>query len=490
MPNTGIKRGSVLIIEDEEHFRTYLENIVKKDYHCFSAGSWSEARSLLFENSIDIVLIDLRLPGVSGKRIAWNLLTAFPYELILFIITGFEHEWDRTDALEHGIASYFIKGKFNPDDLLRHMNEATARKVEKRYTELSSSMLLKLYKFTNKLISLDSLNDVLDAVIEMLQSVTGCLRISIMLLSADSKYLYIKRAIGLDKEIVRSTKLKVGENVAGKAFSERQVITSDLTRINRSLFSYSEKDPFMSIPLLEVPHRKGKKPIGVINLTNKSWGEGFSENEKRLLTYIANSASIAIKSELRNEALEKNAIDTLILLINVIEARDKYTRGHSIRVGEYAAEIARRFGFNDYEVKEILYAGQLHDIGKIEIPDSILLKKAKLTENEYKVIKRHPITSKRIVDHLSYFHSIKGLFLHHHERYDGNGYPDGIGDDNIEIGARILAVADAYDAMTSDRPYRNAMTHQQACEILRQERGKQFDPRCVDVFLEYINSSL
>jgi HD-GYP domain-containing protein (c-di-GMP phosphodiesterase class II) len=189
---------------------------------------------------------------------------------------------------------------------------------------------------------------------------------------------------------------------------------------------------------------------------------------------------------LRKEALEKTAIDTLILLTNVIEARDHYTRGHSIRVGEFAAEIARRLGFSDIEVKEIQYAGHLHDIGKIEIPDSILLKKGRLTEREYEIIKKHPITSKRIVDHISYFHSIKGLFLHHHERYDGLGYPDGIGEDKIEIGARILAVADAYDAMTSDRPYRKAMTRKKACNILRLERGRQFDPRCVDVFLEYI----
>jgi response regulator RpfG family c-di-GMP phosphodiesterase len=485
---TCMKLGTVLIIEDELHFRTYLQSIVKREFHYLTASSWSEAKSLLYENSIDIVLIDLRLPDLSGRNIAHNLLTNFPYELILFVITGYEDEWDREKALREGVTCYFIKGSFSPDELLVRMREATLQRERKRTTELGSRTLLKLYEFTNTLTSLDTLDRVMEAVIRMIQSVTGCMRISIMLLSEDGQYLFIKKAIGLEEEVVKTTRIKVGENVSGRAFSGRKIISSDGHGIDRRFFSYKEKGPFMSIPLQEVPYRKGKMPIGVINLTNRATDEGFLENEKKLLTYIANSASIAIKSELRKEALEKSAIDTLILLINVVEARDRYTRGHSIRVGEYAAEISRRLGFNEESVKEILYAGQLHDIGKIEVPDSILLKKGKLSHKEFEIMKRHPITSVRIVDHITYFQPITGSFLHHHERYDGKGYPDGIGDDEIEIGARILAVADAFDAMTSDRPYRGAMTRDQAKRILQSERGHQFDPQCVDVFLEYLRS--
>ena len=300
----------------------------------------------------------------------------------------------------------------------------------------------------------------------MIKRITGCLRISVMLLSEDGSYLYIKKAIGLNEDIIKSTKIKIGEKIAGRAFSGGEIISSDYRGIRNEFVSYKEKGPFMSIPLIEVPLRENAQPIGVINLTNKTQGDGFSEDEKKLLKYIANTASIAFKNALRKEALEKNEIDTLILLINVVEARDKYTQGHSIRVGKYACEIAERFGFNDEEIKKIKYAGQLHDIGKIEVPDSILLKNGKLTEAEFDIMKRHPITSKRLVDHISYFRPIKGLFLHHHELYNGRGYPDGIGGNEIELGARILAVADAYDAMTSNRPYRNAMPKEKAFCIL------------------------
>jgi HD-GYP domain-containing protein (c-di-GMP phosphodiesterase class II) len=146
-------------------------------------------------------------------------------------------------------------------------------------------------------------------------------------------------------------------------------------------------------------------------------------------------------------------------------------------------------GFSEDALAEVRYGAQLHDIGKIEIPDSVLLKKGSLTPREYGIMKRHPITSKHIVDHIAFFNNIKGLFLHHHERFDGRGYPDGIKGRDIEIGARIIAVADAYDAMTSDRPYRKAMSQNEAISVLQRERRYQFDPDCVECFLDYLLAS-
>jgi len=352
--------------------------------------------------------------------------------------------------------------------------------------DLASDTMLRLYELTNEIISAESVDRVIDSVIHTIKNLTGCMRISVMLLSEDGEYLYIRKAIGMDESVIRSTKIKVGEKIAGKAFSRKKVISSDPKAFDGSYFSYREQGPFMSIPLLEVPAKPGAQPVGVINVTNKSTGGVFSEDEKKLLTLIANSASIALKNALRKEALEKGEIDTLILLINVIEARDKYTQGHSMRVGMYAAETARRLGFKEDEVTAIQYAGQLHDIGKIEVPDAILLKDGPLTREEYEVMKHHPITSKRLVNHIAYFQPITGLFLHHHEHFNGRGYPDRIGGEEIEIGARILAVADAFDAMTSVRPYRNAMPLSKAFTILEMEKGQQFDPECVDAFFDYI----
>jgi response regulator RpfG family c-di-GMP phosphodiesterase len=471
------KKGTVLIIEDEEHFRTYLESIVKRDYLYYSAGSWSSAKSFLYENDIDIVLVDLRLPGVSGKRIVETIYREFGERIQTIVITGYENDWEDQRALKCGVHSYFKKGAFRPEDLILVMDSCISFQNVVKSTSNSTysgvgansktrlEKLEKLYDFTNKLTSLDNLNDVVDTVIKTIKNITGCMRISVMLLSDDDETLYIKKAIGIREDIIKSTRIRIGEKIAGKAFHDRKIISSSSkSHLRDKYFKYQHSGPFMSVPLNEVPFKRGKKPL-------------------------ANSASIAIKNELRKKALEKASIDTLILLTNVIEARDKYTQGHSIRVSQYASEIAHRLGFSDDSISEVRYGAQLHDIGKIEIPDAVLLKKGSLTIIEYDIMKKHPITSKKIVDHIAFFDPIKGLFLHHHERFDGGGYPDGIKGRKIEIGARIIAVADAYDAMTSDRPYRKAMSKKVALNILHREKGKQFDPDFVDVFIDYLNTS-
>jgi response regulator RpfG family c-di-GMP phosphodiesterase len=493
------RRGTVLVIEDEEHFRSFLKTIVQKEYTCITAGSWSEARSLLYENTIDIALVDLNLPGLSGKQIVDTLNDEFGSKIPTVVITGYEKEWKKADALQNGVAAYFKKGDFTPSallDVLDGISGSDFTTLPARGssinddTILPSEKLRKIYDFTNKLISLDSLNNVVDAVINMIRKISGCTRISVMLLSDDGKYLYIKKAVGLKEDIISSTKIKVGENVAGKVFSNRRVITSDDYDVLTGKFlQHGKNGPFMSIPIIEIPYKTGTDPIGVINLTERIGAHSFTEGEKRFLVCLANSASIAIKNELRKKALEKSTIDTLVLLANVLEARDLYTQGHSLRVGSYSCETAKRLGFSGEELKRIQYAGQIHDIGKIAIPDSILLKEGRLTDEEYECMKKHPVQSKQIVDHIRFFSSIKGLFLHHHEHYDGKGYPDGISGEKIEIGARILAVADAYDAMTSNRPYRNAMSKQQAVSILIEEKGKQFDPECVEAFVDWCIST-
>jgi response regulator RpfG family c-di-GMP phosphodiesterase len=482
---------SVLIIEDEEHFRSYLERLVGKKHRALSAGSWSEARSLLFENRVDVVLVDLRLPEMSGREIVQNLRREFGEGICIVVITGYDQEWNESQALMSGVSCYLRKGAFLPEELLSMID--TCRREEQGAAALAGRqpMLTKLADFTNRLVSMDSLNEVLHEVISTIKDVTGCTRISVMLLSDDGNYLYIKKAIGIDQNIIKSTRIGVGEHISGKAFRDRRIISSgNLNRFCNRYFQYRDRGPFMSIPLLEVPFSSGKKPIGVINLTNKTGGRAFTSQEKSLLIHIANAASIAVENALRKEALEKASIDTLILLTNVLEARDRYTRGHAVRVSSFACEIASRLGFSDQELEEIKYGAQLHDIGKIQVPDAVLLKEGRLTDDEYAVMKQHPVTSMKLVDHIAFFHSIKGLFLHHHERYDGRGYPDGIGGEDIEIGARIIAVADAFDAMTSNRPYRNAMSRDQAIQVLRSERGLQFDPLCVEAFLEYTSGGL
>ncbi|HBM81727.1 MAG TPA: hypothetical protein DD426_13005, partial [Clostridiaceae bacterium] len=171
-----------------------------------------------------------------------------------------------------------------------------------------------------------------------------------------------------------------------------------------------------------------------------------------------------------------------------IEAKDKYTEGHSMRVFEYAEKIARNMKYSEEHIENLRIASLLHDIGKIGIPEAILNKPGRLSEDEYDIIKQHPVIGANIIKDVDALKKSQKIVRWHHERYDGKGYPDGIGGDDIPLDAYIISIADAFDAMCSDRPYRKAMTKSQAVNIIKDERGKQFHPKVADVFLDILKS--
>lgn len=184
--------------------------------------------------------------------------------------------------------------------------------------------------------------------------------------------------------------------------------------------------------------------------------------------------------------LQRGYIDMARALVASLEARDPYTAGHTERVGHFALALCRKLGVNEIEVDKIRRAAELHDIGKACVSDSVLLKPDRLSPGEFAEIKRHPAKSGEIVHHLGFLRDVVPLIEGHHERYDGGGYPKGLTGPEIPIGARILAVADAYDAMTSNRAYRDALSHEQAIEILEEGAGTQWDAMIIKAFLEML----
>jgi putative nucleotidyltransferase with HDIG domain len=171
-------------------------------------------------------------------------------------------------------------------------------------------------------------------------------------------------------------------------------------------------------------------------------------------------------------------------LVSALEAKDEYTRAHSARVTEISLKIAENMGLNERERKDLEVATILHDIGKIAVPEKILHKKEALTKKEIHIIQQHPIHGEKILKPVIELNKVAKVIRHHHERYDGNGYPDGLKSLEIPIGSRIMAVADTYDAITSERPYRKANSHNFAVKEIVNNSGKQFDPEVVEHFIE------
>jgi HD-GYP domain-containing protein (c-di-GMP phosphodiesterase class II) len=230
-------------------------------------------------------------------------------------------------------------------------------------------------------------------------------------------------------------------------------------------------------------------PIGVITVSSDLAAGVYSDEDLIMFENFAAQAAVTLENTQLSDRLQSTYLGAIGSLAAAIEARDPYTVGHSTRVTQYAVAIAVSMELSSEEVEDIRLAGLLHDLGKIGVPDSILNKPGRLTEEEYSAIKMHPVLSMRIIEPLPHLGNIIPIIYHHHERYDGLGYVDGKSGESIPLGARILAVADSFEAMTSDRPYRRALSRGEAVAEIKRNSGTQFDPGVVGHFIALLEET-
>lgn len=251
-----------------------------------------------------------------------------------------------------------------------------------------------------------------------------------------------------------------------------------------------------SIPLHDIrsamcsPMLHDGELVGIVYLDTVGIVERFDERGLELLAAISGPAAIAVENtryltelELKSRQLEKSYYDTLKVVVSSLEVRDYYTIGHGRRVALFARIIAEEMGWTEEQLKLVEMGAVIHDLGKIGIEDAILRKEEKLTDAEMEQMQFHPEIGARIVSDVDFLKPVVPFLLYHQEHYDGTGYPYRLKGEEIPVEGRLLAVADAFDAMTSDRPYRSAMDPEQAIRIITEENGRQFDPRVVQAFL-------
>lgn len=240
--------------------------------------------------------------------------------------------------------------------------------------------------------------------------------------------------------------------------------------------------------MLGVPLRIGERTIGSFEVARGDTN-GFTEEERRLIETLASQAAIAIENARLFENTQRTYFETIRSLAQALEARDAYTKGHSERVMRYSVATAEAMGIGEEERRLICHAALLHDIGKIGIADAVLNKAGVLSAEDRDVIEHHPIWGDSIIGPIRMLERVQTLVRHHHERYDGTGYPDKLAGDDIPLGARVIAVADAFDAMTSNRPYRAALSLELALVEIKRGAGTQFDPDVVVAFLDVLQAS-
>lgn len=371
---------------------------------------------------------------------------------------------------------------FTPGDLkiltILASHAASAIDIAQLYQKVTSQVdhleaLYQLGRILNSSLSLDEiLPTALTRTLELLKATTA----SVMLLDEKGEELKIRLAHGLSPDIVEATRVRLGERVSGKVAA-----TGEPILIKRK--EGQDCDSSVCVPLLA-----NQQVLGVLNIRTKIDGGDFTHQDLELAGQLANIAAAAIENASLHDELQALFLSTVSVMANSIDARDPYTKGHSERVTTYAVMIAEHLNLPVEDLEKIRYAGLLHDIGKIRIRDHILHKPGRLTESEYAEMKKHPEYGVEIMQPVKAFENILPAMLYHHERFDGQGYPHGLKGADIPLSARILCVADCFDAMTSDRPYRKGMPAKDALHELRKNKSTQFDPELVDVFLRLVEN--
>ncbi len=500
------ERYRILIVDDDQDVREILREILLRigriQVDC--VGDGETGFSLIHKRDYDLAFIDMRLPGMDGLELL-KLLKGHDSRLPVVMITGFPSVDSAIQTMKDGAADFITKPFRFPQiehviekelfQRLSSLGEALTTAVGSE-EETSAALSARLDSKIKELSILYSISDSMgtadfdvdrfyERIVDLASMITGAERTSLMILDREANELRIKAARGLNEKIVGSARVPLGYGVAGRVLKSGRpllVKNKEFSPFRTQRKAY-KTESYVSIPLTI----KGET-FGVLNVTDKVDGSQFDEGETLLLLTLVRKAALNIENSLLYETLYNNLIDTLQCLVTTLEAKDRHTQRHSERVTDLALRIARAMSCSREEIESIRFAGLLHDIGKIGIHDVVLQKSDGLTEDEFSLVKTHPIIGQNIIRPLGLLPMETAIVRNHHERWDGQGYPDGLTGEEIPLLARILAVADSFDAMTSDRPYRSAKTPEEAIDELKRFAGSQFDRGVVEAFL-HVNGS-
>lgn len=361
-----------------------------------------------------------------------------------------------------------------------------------RQAELSASTRLQSFMKLAALInsSLDPV-EVRRMAVELIPSCVDADAASLLLLDEASGELYFDVASGEQSDKLKGIRLKPGEGLAGSiARKGGAVIVDEVADDLRFAAKVDQMTGYQTRTMIVASVATKDKVWGVLEVLNKHDG-CFNDDDLEIVQALADQVAIAIENAAIHEEMRQVFLGVTMALADALEQRDSYTGGHTRRVHEYSVAIARGIELDEESLDNLSLAAIMHDIGKVGVSDLVLRKPSRLNEEEFCEMCRHPEMGSNIIAHLPALEKVVPGVLYHHEQYDGSGYPHKLKAEQIPLHARIIAVADAFDAMTSDRPYRKALSFEAAFAELRRCAGQQFDPQMVVVFESaWINGEL
>jgi putative nucleotidyltransferase with HDIG domain len=466
--DSGADSLRVLLVDDHAPVLRFLSAAFSSNgCQITAAATAEEALELIEQTSFDLVVSDIKMPGLSGLDVLQAVKGQQPRTPVV-LITGVPTVDSAVFGIRHQAFDYLTK-PFSVDEVQRLLERV--RQDRRDHEELARNPA-GAEELARRQFGMEVLSRIGALALQGLETpvfVETVLDYTIESLRAHAAVILL-----FDEDGDFTASQKGDPALAAQISSLARASLDEIQKAgaHESLVLGSAAGPVAALVAL-IPGTE--KPMGVLCL-GRTGGAAFLADEKELLLAYARTIGVSLQKILLSENVEENLIDTISSFVNALESKDTYLKGHSARVSLYAGEIAKAMGLSPAQVAVTRRAGILHDLGKLVVLDSILQKPGRLTNEEFALMMGHPVTAAKILKPLRFLAREAEAVKRHHERYDGKGYPDGLKGDDIPLIARIVTVADSFDAMTSDRPYRKALPIESALAEIRKHAGAQFDP--------------
>ncbi len=496
----GTRKWRFLIVDDDPVICQTLSGFLHHlgDFEVHETGNALDGLALLQRlEEVDCVFVDINMPGMDGIEFLTRLKER-DRNIVATIITGAPSMDIIIQTMRAG-ASDFLKKPFNFEQFqiavermikersLLLENELLSEEVQvKGLLEQINSKLEKkikeqtvLFAISDALGNTKSTSDLYNTLVDLAALLTESTQAFLWVINHERNCLVLTASKGPFDPSLEEIPMDLDLHPCIKVVREGVALILDRKSRLTSRFIV---DGFAGEDLVLVPFKIREELFGLLGVCGGAKSGMEAEEALFLLHILCERASLTVENLLLYDSILLNLHATLRALVRTLEAKDPYTKMHSERVTELSLRIAKEMGCSSDELESLRFAGHLHDIGKIGIRDQILMKPGRLTREEYEIIKKHPVIGADIVSHLGLLPDEKAIIRHHHERWDGKGYPDGLQGSETPRLSRILAVADTYDAITSHRPYRKALPHSYAYDQIVENSGTQFDPEAVKAF--------
>jgi len=501
---------NILVVDDDDVIlQVFMDFFQKTGAHTIlTARDGAEALEVFGKKKVDFCFTDLHMPGMDGIEFT-RKIHELDNTLPVVVMTGYPSMDNAIATLKHGVVDFLVK-PFHIGDI-----ELTIKRVLEQKALFVENMLLKeeikgkeridrlnkelsekvgdlniLNMILRKVDWVTSSSDLFDMIVKLSADITNCDEVLFHVLDETLgrpiPIASFQKESNPDSNVGTGRQADQGLPASGSNGGVAELLAKKISE-GVPLLVDGDYDAALSDAhigsLVAIPFKIRNRLFGMLVAIGRNGSVPFTEKDLYYLNFLAERATFVIENVALYENIYENLFATLYAFVEAIEVRDPYTKQHSSRVTDLAVCIGKEMRCSNEQLDLLNFSGQLHDIGKLAIPDSILLKPGPLTKKEFKQIMKHPAIGANIIGRLGLLTGEQRIILHHHERWNGKGYPGGLKGESIPFLSRILAVADVYDAMASDRAYRKRLLEEVVVETITQGAGIDFDEKVVEAFL-------